>query len=67
MVDPKIIGERLIVLRADKNRQDVAKELGISLSALQMYENGKRIPRDEIKARIAKYYQVSIESIFFAA
>ena len=68
MSDPKIIGERLKKLRAEKkkSRNAVAEKVGVSISALQMYENGKRIPRDEIKVKIAAYYQSSIESIFFA-
>ena len=30
-----------------------------------MYENGSRIPRDEIKIRIANYYKLSVQCIFF--
>jgi putative transcriptional regulator len=59
------IAKRLISLRGDRPREDVAKALGISVSALQMYENGRRIPRDDIKIRIAEYYGVSVESIFY--
>lgn len=66
MADAKKIGERLVALRGNKKRQSVAKDLEISVSALQMYENGKRIPRDEVKSRIAQYYCTSIEAIFFA-
>lgn len=67
MIDAKKIGERLVALRGDKKRQTVANDLNISLSALQMYENGKRIPRDEVKVRFALYYGTTIEAIFFAA
>ncbi|MCY9593758.1 XRE family transcriptional regulator [Paenibacillus chitinolyticus] len=59
------IAEKLLKLRSKKPRYEVAKEVGISLSALQMYENGQRIPRDDIKVRIANYYKVSVEAIFF--
>lgn len=67
MIDATAIGKRLVDLRGEKSRQTVAKDLKISVSALQMYENGKRIPRDEVKVRIAEYYNTSIEAIFFAA
>jgi len=30
-----------------------------------MYERDERIPRDEVKVRIAKYYGVSVYSLFF--
>lgn len=59
------IAEKLIRLRGSKSREDVANSLGISVSALSMYENGERIPRDDIKIRIAKYYKRSVNYIFF--
>lgn len=62
----KEIGERLTELRGNKSRQEVSKDVGISLSALAMYECGERVPRDEIKIRLANYYHSSVESIFFA-
>lgn len=60
-----LIGLKLIKLRGDLTRELVAENLGISISALQMYENGQRIPRDEIKMKIAKYYKSNVEDIFF--
>lgn len=64
-MNKKIIASRLIKLRDKKNREDVANDLGISLSALQMYENGQRVPRDEIKIKIANYYGKTVQEIFF--
>lgn len=64
-MDAKKIGKRLAALRGDKSITKVASELNISPSALSMYENGERIPRDNIKIRIAAYYQKSIQDIFF--
>lgn len=61
----QIIAERLIKLRGKKSRETVAKALDISVSALAMYENGQRIPRDSIKIRIAKYYGKTVGYIFF--
>ncbi|MDO4472523.1 MAG: helix-turn-helix transcriptional regulator [Bacillota bacterium] len=61
------IGKKLIALRGDKSQAEVSSALGISPSALSMYEAGERVPRDEIKIRIADYYNQSIESIFFAS
>lgn len=60
------IGEKLVELRADRSQDEVAEAVGISRSALSMYECGERIPRDEIKIKLAKYYKTSIESLFYA-
>ena len=59
------IGKRLKALRGDKARKEVADNLGISVSAVTMYENGDRIPRDEIKEKIAEYYNTTVQVIFF--
>lgn len=50
------IGKRLRSLRGNKSAQSVADAIGISRSALAMYEIGDRIPRDEIKLKICRYY-----------
>lgn len=65
MLDAKEIGNRLLRLRGKIPREVVAKEVGISVSAIGMYENGERIPRDDIKIRISKFYQRSVQEIFF--
>lgn len=66
LLDSKVIGNRLKTLRGDKTIKEVAESLSISESALSMYETGNRIPRDEIKIRIAQYYDRSVQSIFYA-
>lgn len=65
ILNKKIIAERLIKLRGEKSRKLVANACGISISALAMYEQGERIPRDDIKIRLAKFYESTVESIFF--
>lgn len=64
-MDKKLIGQRLLSLRAEKSRSEVAEAVQISVSALQMYETGQRIPRDEIKIKLADYYQKTVQQIFF--
>ena len=66
MANAKTIGDRLRRLRGDLTQEQVARDLGISQSAITMYETGQRIPRDEIKMLFAQYYNVTVESIFFA-
>lgn len=59
------IGEKLINLRGEKSREEVAKAVGVSVSAIGMYENGERVPRDFIKIRLAKYFHTTVEELFF--
>ncbi len=59
------IARKLVELRGDKTRVEVAKAVGISISALTMYEIGERVPRDSIKVRLAQYYGVSVEELFY--
>jgi len=65
-MNKKKISEKLLLLRGGKTREEVANSLDISVSTLQMYENAQRVPRDEIKIKIAKYYKRSVEEIFFS-
>lgn len=60
------IGEKLKELRGNKSRKIVAENLKITESSLSNYENDYRVPRDEIKKKIATYYKVSVEKIFFS-
>ena len=62
----KAIGHKLRSLRGELDAKTVADALGISTSALFMYERGERIPRDQIKKRIAQYFGQSVEEIFFS-
>lgn len=64
----KDIGAQLQDLRNAKgiSRKELAEAVGASESAVAMYELGERVPRDEMKCRIASFYGLSIESLFFA-
>jgi putative transcriptional regulator len=60
------VAENLINLRNGRSREEVAKSSGNpSISTLQMYENGQRIPRDNKKIKLAKFYGVTVQTIFF--
>lgn len=60
------IGQILTVLRGNASREEVAKAVGVSVSAWQMYENGQRIPKDEVKVRIASYFKKTVGEIFYS-
>ena len=68
MSEPIVIGQRIKSLREALNisRDNFCKSVGITLSALSMYENGQRVPRDEIKVKIARTLNTSIETLFFS-
>ena len=57
-------GNRLVGLRNRKPVAAVAAAVGVSPTALNMYESNRRIPRDEVKARLAAYYGVTMQQIF---
>ena len=61
------IGKTLKSLREQKGEtmEEMANSIKTSQSAIAMYENGNRIPRDEIKIRIAEHFSMPVESIFF--
>lgn len=61
------IGERLVSLRGSKTQTEVAEAVGISKSAMSMYESGERTPRDETKVKLARYYNKTVGEIFFDA
>ncbi len=68
MLDAHVIGLKIRNRREElhKSKETLCKEAGISLSALAMYETGQRVARDEIKPKIAKALDMTIEALFFA-
>ena len=64
-MQPKVIGKRLLELRGEKSQAEVAQAVGISDSALSMYECGERIPRDSVKVKLAQYYKTTVQKSFF--
>lgn len=61
------IAKKLVELRGNRSQEEVSKAVDISTSALSMYENGERVPRDEIKIRLATFYRTTVEDIFFSS
>lgn len=58
-------GEKLRECRGMQTQAEVAKALNISRSALMMYENDKRTPRDPVKIELANYYGTTVSYLFF--
>ena len=57
--------EKLRFLRGSKTQAEVAKRIGITPSSWAMYERGERVPRDDVKILIAKYFGKTVQEIFF--
>lgn len=68
VIDKSKIAERLKNLRFEKGATtaEVAKACDITPQAVTMYELGERIPRDEVKVKLARYYRKTVEFIFFS-
>lgn len=60
------IGAELKTLRGDRPREEVALAVGVTVSSIAMYEAGARVPRDDTKAALARYFGKSVGELFFA-
>lgn len=65
MLDRLEVGKRLRALRGKKTLDEVAKALGVTSMAVSLWERGERIPNDDIKIKIAAYYNTTVTAIFF--
>ncbi|MEL7660386.1 helix-turn-helix transcriptional regulator [Acetobacterium wieringae] len=65
-MDSVKIGKLLTELRGEKTLPEVAAILGLSPAAIRQYESGNRIPRDNIKEKIAKFYDKTVQEIFYS-
>jgi DNA-binding XRE family transcriptional regulator len=65
-VDRKKIGKKLVELRGTRTQKEVAQAIKVCQSTYSMYEKGERLPSDEVKKRIAKYYKCSVQFIFYS-
>jgi transcriptional regulator with XRE-family HTH domain len=57
------IGTRIRLLREEHNltQSEFGKIFGIGKSTVSMYENNKSVPDDELKTKIADYFDVSLD------
>ncbi len=58
-----MLNDRLKMLRNEKgvSQKEVAKAIGVTLSAYSNYEQGIREPSYEILIKLCKYFQVSAD------
>ena len=65
MYDAIEVGGKLRKLRGNSSIESVAKAIDISPSALSMYENGERTPRDDVKIMLAHFFDTTVGALFF--
>lgn len=60
-------GSKLRALRGSRSQEEIAGEIGITKSSWAMYERNERVPRDEVKVKIANYFGKTVQEIFFGS
>ena len=62
-MDNNILGKRIKILRTEKGltQEEFGKPYNIKKSTVSQYESGSSKPDDELKKRIAKDYNVSLD------
>ena len=65
-----LTGTKLFELSGDtvqfiQSLEEAALYIGVTPHALAQYEAGLRVPRDEVKLRLSRYYGLSLEQLFF--
>lgn len=60
-----MVRHKLIECRGNKSRQDVSDDLKITPQMLGAIERGDRTPSLKLAKRIADYYKLSVDEIFF--
>ena len=64
-IDAQTIGERLRTLRGPRTQKEVGDAIGVTAMAISFYERGERVPADDIKVALARYFNSTVEAIFF--
>ncbi|WP_211749895.1 helix-turn-helix transcriptional regulator [Paenibacillus sp. Marseille-Q4541] len=56
---------KMAKLRGEKTLRETAVEIGIPYSTYAMIEAGHRFPRKDLAIRIAKFYDTTVDELFF--
>lgn len=65
MIQKETTGMILRKLRGDRTQEEIAAILGITKSSWAMYERDERVPRDEVKIRIANFFVKTVQELFY--
>lgn len=66
MINSKM-GNKLKRMRVKKglSRNDLAEIFGITSGAIGMYEQGRRVPNDDVKKKYSMFFEQTVDNIFF--
>ncbi len=64
-MDAMVVGKRLRDARGSRSTDEIAAALNVSKSAIAMYECGLRVPRDDIKEKMALLFGTTVGALFF--
>lgn len=59
------IGNHLKELRGSRTKEEIAYRMGISVTSVCLYESGKRMPKDDVKVKMADFYGLTVQELFF--
>lgn len=65
MLDMQTIGRRLKELRGDRSREEIAIAVGVTAQAICNYECGIRTPSDDVKVKLARVFETTVQAIFY--
>lgn len=57
--------QKMITLRGDRSLREISEEIGIPYSTYAMIETGRRFPRKELAMKLARFYKVTVDELFF--
>lgn len=55
----------MVTLRGDRSQKQVADELGVPKSTYVMIELGCRFPRRDLQEKLARFFKVTVDELFF--
>lgn len=58
--------EKMVALRGECSQKEIAEEIGIPVSTYAMIESGHRFPRKELQLKLARYFEVTVDELFFS-
>lgn len=61
-----LMGKLLKSLRGSRSKEEIAFKVGITVAALINYETGLRMPRDDVKIRLANFYGLTVQELFYS-
>ena len=58
-------GKKLKELRGARSQTEIANAIKVAPSAIAMYESEQRMPRDDVKIKLASLFKTTVQYIFY--